>query len=68
MQRRIQAITELLVQHPGIGGRTDDRVIRRMGTPPYPYAIFYEATDREIIVHAVRHAARDPSGISGARR
>jgi len=68
VQRRIQAITELLAQHPGIGRRTDDLVIRRMGTPPYPYAIFYEATDREIIVHAVRHVARDPSGMPGARR
>jgi toxin ParE1/3/4 len=29
-----------------------------MTTTPYPYLIFYEATDDEIIVHAVRHGAR----------
>jgi plasmid stabilization system protein ParE len=66
VQRRIRAITELLVQHPGIGRRTDDPAIRRMVATPYPYAIFYEATDREIIIHAVRHMARDPSGMPGA--
>jgi plasmid stabilization system protein ParE len=30
-------------------------------TRPYPYLVFYEATDAEIIIHAVRHGARDPS-------
>jgi toxin ParE1/3/4 len=33
---------------------------------PYPYLIFYEATDGEIIIHAVRHAVRDPSSMPGA--
>ena len=30
-----------------------------MTTTPYPYLIFYEATDTEIIIHAVRHGACD---------
>ena len=63
---RIQSITELLLLHPGIGRRTDDPTIRRMVALPYPYLIFYEATETEIIIHAVRHAARDPSGMPGA--
>jgi plasmid stabilization system protein ParE len=37
-----------------------------MTTSPHPYLIFYEATDSEIIFHAVRHGARDPSGMPGA--
>jgi plasmid stabilization system protein ParE len=49
--------------HPHIGRRTGDPAIRRMTTTPYPYLIFYEATGSEIIIHAVRHAARDPSGM-----
>jgi toxin ParE1/3/4 len=32
-----------------------------MTTTPYPYLIFNETTEDEIIVHAVRHGARDPS-------
>ena len=67
VQARIQAITDLLLLYPGIGTRTDDPAIRRMTALPHPYLIFYEATETEIIIHAVRHAARDPSGIPGAR-
>jgi plasmid stabilization system protein ParE len=40
---------------------TDDSTIRRITTTPYPYLIFYEAADAEIIIHAVRHGARDAS-------
>ena len=58
---RIRSITNLLLEHPLAGARTDDPTIRRMPTTPYPYLIFYEATDREIIIHAVRHGALDPS-------
>ena len=58
---RIRAVTDLLLRYPRSGAATDDPVIRRIATTPYPYLIFYEATDAEIIVHAVRHGARDPS-------
>lgn len=33
---------------------------------PYRYVIFYEPRETEIIIHAVRHAARDPSSMPGA--
>jgi toxin ParE1/3/4 len=66
IQARIQKVIDLLVLYPHIGVRTDDPVIRRLTTAPYPYLIFYEVTDTEIIVHAVRHAARDPSGMPGS--
>ena len=61
IEARIQALTDLLLQHPHIGRR-----IRRMTTTPYPYLVFYEISETEIIIHAVRHAARDPSGMPGA--
>jgi plasmid stabilization system protein ParE len=65
VQARVQAVIDLLLLHPHIGTRTDDPAIRRMTTSPYPYLVFYEATEVEIIIHAVRHAARDPSGMPG---
>ncbi|MGH9806670.1 MAG: type II toxin-antitoxin system RelE/ParE family toxin [Terriglobia bacterium] len=34
-----------------------------MTTTPYPYLVFYEVTESEIVIHAVRHSARDPSGM-----
>ncbi len=66
VQARIKGVIALLTQYPFIGTRTNDPAIRRMTTSPYPYLIFYEATDTELIVHAVRHAARDPAGMPGA--
>ncbi|HEY1430127.1 MAG TPA: type II toxin-antitoxin system RelE/ParE family toxin [Stellaceae bacterium] len=63
VQARIQAVTDLLLLHPHIGRRTNDPAIRRMTATPYLYLVFYEATDTEVIIHAVRHTARDPSGM-----
>jgi plasmid stabilization system protein ParE len=66
VQTRIQNVIDLLLAHPEIGIRTDDPIIRRLMTPPYPFLVFYEVTESEIIIHAVRHAARDPSGMPGS--
>ena len=66
VQARIQVIIDLLLLHPHIGTRTDNPIIRRLPTFPYLYLVFYETTETEIIIHAVRHAARDPSGMPGA--
>jgi toxin ParE1/3/4 len=66
VQVRIQAVIDLLLLYPDTGTRTDDPIIRRMTASPYPYLIFYEATETDIIIHAVRHAARDPAGMPGA--
>jgi plasmid stabilization system protein ParE len=61
VQSRIGSIIHLLTTHPRIGRRTDDPAVRRLTTSPYPYLVFYEIGEDEIIVHAIRHAARDPS-------
>jgi toxin ParE1/3/4 len=66
VQQRSQEVIDLLSAHPEIGSRTDDPVIRRLTTPPYPFLIFYEIANDAIIIHAIRHAARDPSGMPGA--
>ncbi len=66
VQARIQTIIDLLLQHPQIGRRTSDPAIRRIGATPYPYLIFYEATESEIVIHAIRHGARDPSSMPGS--
>jgi plasmid stabilization system protein ParE len=65
VRTRIRSILDLLVNHPHAGAPTEDPTIRRMPTAPYPFLIFYEATDDEIVIHAVRHGARDPSGFPG---
>ncbi|KPF95802.1 stabilization protein [Rhodopseudomonas sp. AAP120] len=60
VQARIRTMIALLPNHPQIGVRTDDPTIRRLLTSPYPYAIFYEIAADEIIIHTIRHGARDP--------
>jgi toxin ParE1/3/4 len=66
VQARIKAVIDLLLLHPYIGGRTNDPAIRRVTATPYPYLVFYEVSGSEIIVHAVRHSARDPSEMPGS--
>ena len=68
VKSRIQTIINLLLLHPLIGTRTDDPAIRRMTTPPYPYLVFYEASDDEIIIHAIRHTSRNPPSIQSPHR
>jgi toxin ParE1/3/4 len=67
VQARVKATLDLLLTHPRMGARTDDPTIRRVTTTPYPYLIFYEITATEIVVHTIRHGARDPSGMPGSR-
>lgn len=63
IHERIQIVIGLLLSHPRVGVQTDDPTIRRFNTSPYPYLIFYEIAGDEI----VRHSARDPSTMPGAR-
>jgi len=66
VQKRLQDLISLLPVQPRIGVCTQDPTIRRLTLLPYPFLIFYEVTNDEIIIHAVRHAARDPSGMPGS--
>jgi toxin ParE1/3/4 len=61
VQARIQAIVDLLLRHPRAGQLTSNGRLRRLVVSPYPYLIFYEATEDQIVIHGVRHAARRPT-------
>lgn len=56
---RLQEAAALILQHPQAGLPTSRAGLRRIVAYPYPYLIFYEATDTEIIIHGIRHGARD---------
>ena len=66
VQVHLQAVIDLLLVHPRIGRRTDDPLIRRMTAARHPYLVFYEIGEDEIIIHAVRHNARDPGTMPGS--
>lgn len=61
VQTRIQFIIDLLLQHPHAGQLVTKGRLRRMIVSPYPYLIFYHATEDEVVIHGVRHSARRPS-------
>lgn len=61
VQVRLKQVFDLLVSFPKAGSPTDDPEIRRIVVLPHPYLIFYQCAEDEVIVHAVRHAKRDPS-------
>jgi toxin ParE1/3/4 len=63
VRTRIQVIINLLLQHPHAGQLTSKGRLRRMIVSPYPYLIFYQATEDEIVIHGVRHSARRPSSM-----
>ena len=60
IKRRFQAIIDLLADHPNSGRLTNKRDIRRAVARPYPYVIYYRPDAAGIVIHAVRHAAREP--------
>jgi toxin ParE1/3/4 len=66
VQSRIKSFIDLLPSHPLIGARSDDPTIRRLVVTPYTYLVFYEVADDEIIIHNVRHSARNPSSMPGS--
>lgn len=63
--KRLREVIDLLTLHPHIGARTQDPTIRRAVARPYPYLIFYAVSDDAVVIHAVRHGARDPSTMPG---
>src|SRR5258708_19716586 len=62
---RIQRLINLTLDHPQVGARTGSKRLRRLVASPYPYLIFYEVGDDEIVIHGVRHSARRPSSMPG---
>ena len=68
VEARIKTFIDLLPLHPFIGTRTDDPTIRRLVVTPYSYLVFYEVTEDEVIIHNIRHSARNPSSMPGSAR
>ncbi len=56
--QRIKAAIDGLEEFPLMGQRTSDPTIRRPVAMPYPYIVLYEPRESEVVIHAVRHAAR----------
>ncbi len=51
---------QLLSHFPEMGQATDLDGVRRIPVGRYPYIVYYEVLNEEVIVHHIRHAARRP--------
>ena len=65
VKARIQATIDLILVHPRSGRLTRKGRLRRVVAHPYPYLIFYRATEEEIVIHGLRHGARRPASMPG---
>ena len=63
VKERLRAVIDLLLQYPDAGRLTSKGRLRRVVVYPYPYLIFYRATNTEVVIHGVRHGARHPSSM-----
>jgi plasmid stabilization system protein ParE len=62
---RLEDLVAALAAQPKIGVHAGSRGLRRATAQPYPYFVFYRATASGVVVHGVRHAARNPKSMPG---
>ncbi len=55
LERVLDSIVEQPGFHPRVNGEARRAIFRR-----FPYAVFFQATDLEVIVVCVMHGRRDP--------
>ena len=67
VENKLRASIDQLEMFPLLGRPTDDPDIRMFPIVRYPYLVFYEVVDDEVVVHHIRHARRRPTGAGGAR-
>jgi toxin ParE1/3/4 len=58
---RMEETLALIADQPRLGRVTNRPGFRRVNLHPYPYVILYRIGSVEIVIHAIRHAARKPT-------
>ena len=53
VKRRLQAVIDILADHPNSGRATSKGDLRRFAVTPYPYVIFYRLDATGIIIHGI---------------
>ncbi len=65
VRRRIRSTVEMVGRHPHAGQKTSLDGLHRIVVTPYPYFVFYQLIQTDVVIIAVRHAARDPKSMPG---
>ena len=53
-----QAVT-LLTDHPHLGRITDEKGVRMLVVPRFPYVVFYKVHREEVFILSIMHAAQE---------
>jgi plasmid stabilization system protein ParE len=65
VKARLLGLAGFIQGQPHGGRKTSESGLRRIVATPYPYVVFYEVKDDEVVVVGVRHGARDPGSMPG---
>ncbi|MCJ8506821.1 type II toxin-antitoxin system RelE/ParE family toxin [Rhizobium lemnae] len=60
VSKRLHQLISLLPDFPYAGKMTSAPPLRILAATPYPYLVFYEIGDAEVVIIGFRHAARNP--------
>ena len=60
VRSHIRRTIDQLADFPHLGTPTARIAIRRLVISRYPYVVFYQVTDNNVIIHHIRHMARKP--------
>lgn len=58
VQLRLREAIDLLTEFPLIGQSTTRPGLRRLVVLPYPYVVFYQVRETEVVIIGVRHSAQ----------
>ena len=65
VKARLLGLAGFIQGQPHGGRKTSEPGLRRIVATPYPYLVFYEVKDDEVVIVGVRHGARDPGSMPG---
>ena len=65
VKARLLGLAGFIQDQPRSGRKTSEAGLRRIVATPYPYVVFYEVKDDEVVIVGVRHGARDPGSMPG---
>jgi toxin ParE1/3/4 len=65
VKARLLGLAGFIQSQPYGSRKTSEPGLRRIVAAPYPYLIFYEVKDDEVVIVGVRHGARDPGSMPG---
>lgn len=55
----IRRAVSLLASYPQLGRVTDEKNVRILVVPRFPYVVFFKANKKEILILTVMHAAQE---------